>query len=59
MPTSPVSLRSAGRGGVGMDNIDVDYARGKGIGFSKFISMGNKAVTNELDFLRALLADDG
>lgn len=35
----------------------LDYAKGKGIGFSKFISMGNKAVTNELDFLRALRDD--
>ena len=35
----------------------LDYAKGKGIGFSKFISMGNKASTNELDFLRALQDD--
>ncbi len=35
----------------------LDYAKGKGIGFSKFISMGNKASTNELDFLRALRDD--
>ena len=35
----------------------LDFARGKGIGFSKFISMGNKAVANELDFLRALRDD--
>ncbi len=35
----------------------LDYAKGKDIGFSKFISMGNKAVTNELDFLRALRDD--
>lgn len=35
----------------------LDYAKGKGIGFSKFVSMGNKAVTNELDFLRALRDD--
>ncbi len=35
----------------------LDYAKGKGIGFSKFISMGNKAVTNELDFLRTLRDD--
>jgi acetyltransferase len=35
----------------------LDYAKGKGIGFSKFISMGNKAVINELDFLRALQDD--
>ncbi len=35
----------------------LDYAKAKGIGFSKFISMGNKAVTNELDFLRALRDD--
>ncbi|MFN0117478.1 MAG: acetate--CoA ligase alpha subunit [Elusimicrobiota bacterium] len=35
----------------------LDYAKGKGIGFSKFISMGNKAVTNETDFLRTLRDD--
>lgn len=35
----------------------LDYAKGEGIGFSKFISMGNKAVANELDFLRTLRDD--
>lgn len=35
----------------------LDYAKGKGIGFSKFISMGNKAMANEIDFLRALRDD--
>ncbi|MCB4756784.1 MAG: acetate--CoA ligase family protein [Elusimicrobia bacterium] len=35
----------------------LDYAKGEGIGFSKFISMGNKAVTNEVDFLRTLRDD--
>lgn len=35
----------------------LDYAKGKGIGFSKFVSMGNKAVVNELDFLRTLRDD--
>ncbi len=35
----------------------LDYAKGKGIGFSKFVSMGNKAVTNEVDFLRTLRDD--
>lgn len=35
----------------------LDYARQKKIGFSKFISMGNKAVLNELDLLCALRDD--
>jgi acetyltransferase len=35
----------------------LDYAKGQNIGFSKFISLGNKAVVNELDFLRALRDD--
>ncbi|MCG3205134.1 MAG: Protein lysine acetyltransferase Pat [Elusimicrobia bacterium] len=35
----------------------LDYAKGKGIGFSKFVSMGNKALVNELDFLTALRDD--
>jgi len=32
----------------------LDYARGQNIGFSKFISVGNKADVNELDILRYL-----
>lgn len=36
----------------------LDYAKGKGIGFSKFISLGNKANVNELDILRYLENDD-
>lgn len=35
----------------------LDYAKGQSIGFSKFVSMGNKAVVNEIDFLRALRDD--
>jgi len=35
----------------------LDYAKGENIGFSKFISMGNKAMANEVDFLRALRDD--
>jgi acetyltransferase len=35
----------------------LDYAKGQNIGFSKFVSLGNKAVVNELDFLRALRDD--
>jgi len=36
----------------------LDYARGRNIGFSKFISVGNKADVTELDLLRYLAADD-
>jgi len=35
----------------------LDYAKGENIGFSKFISMGNKASINEIDFLKALRDD--
>lgn len=35
----------------------LDYARGEGIGFSKFVSMGNKADINELDILKYLRDD--
>lgn len=35
----------------------LDYAKGESIGFSKFVSMGNKAVTNEIDLLRVLRDD--
>ena len=36
----------------------LDYARGRDIGFSKFISFGNKADVTELDLLRYLAQDD-
>jgi acetyltransferase len=36
----------------------LDYARGRNIGFSKFISVGNKADVTELDLLRYLAQDD-
>src|SRR5919108_1687939 len=35
----------------------IDYAAGEGIGFSKFISVGNKADVNENDVLEYLRAD--
>src|SRR5213593_1704104 len=35
----------------------IDYAAGEGIGFSKFISVGNKADVNENDILEYLQAD--
>ncbi len=35
----------------------LDYAKGAGIGFSKFISFGNKADVSEVDFLAALGKD--
>jgi acetyltransferase len=35
----------------------IDYATGEGIGFSKFISLGNKADVNENDVLEYLRAD--
>lgn len=35
----------------------LDYAKGIGIGFSRFISFGNKAAVSELDLLRALASD--
>jgi acetyl coenzyme A synthetase (ADP forming)-like protein len=36
----------------------LDYARGRDIGFSKFISVGNKADVTELDLLQYLAEDD-
>jgi acetyltransferase len=36
----------------------LDYARGRDIGFSKFISVGNKADVTEIDLLRYLAKDD-
>ena len=36
----------------------LDYARGRNIGFSKFISVGNKADVTEIDLLRYLAEDD-
>jgi len=35
----------------------LDYAAGKNIGFSKFVSLGNKADVDEIDLLRFLAAD--
>ncbi len=35
----------------------LDYAKGQNIGFSKFVSLGNKAVLNEIDVLRYLRDD--
>ncbi len=36
----------------------LDWAVGEGIGFSKFISLGNKADISEVDMLEALAADE-
>lgn len=36
----------------------LDYAKGAGIGFSKFVSLGNKISLNEIDMLRYLKDDD-
>jgi acetyltransferase len=36
----------------------LDYARGRDIGFSKFISFGNKADVTEIDLLRYLAQDE-
>ena len=36
----------------------LDYARGRDIGFSKFISVGNKADVTEMDLLRYLAHDE-
>jgi acetyltransferase len=36
----------------------LDWAMGEGIGFSHFISLGNKADLNEIDFLQALGGDE-
>ena len=35
----------------------LDWAMGSDVGFSKFISLGNKADTSEVDFIQALAAD--
>jgi len=35
----------------------LDYARGRGIGFSRFVSFGNKVDINEIDLLKALAGD--
>lgn len=35
----------------------LDYAKGQGLGFSKFVSLGNKACLNEVDMLRYLKED--
>ncbi len=35
----------------------LDYAKGIGLGFSRFVSFGNKVDVNEVDLLRALAAD--
>jgi acetyl coenzyme A synthetase (ADP forming)-like protein len=35
----------------------LDYAEGRDVGFSKFVSFGNKADVNEVDFLRYLKDD--
>ncbi len=35
----------------------LDHAAGKNIGFSKFVSLGNKADVDEIDLLRFLVAD--
>ena len=37
----------------------LDYARGRDVGFSKFISVGNKADVTELDLVRYLATDLG
>ena len=36
----------------------LDYARGRDVGFSKFISVGNKADVTELDLVRYLATED-
>ncbi|MBI4847526.1 MAG: acetate--CoA ligase family protein [Nitrospirae bacterium] len=36
----------------------LDWAIGSGIGFSKFISLGNKAALDETDFIRYLMNDE-
>lgn len=36
----------------------LDYANGRGIGFSRFVSFGNKADLTEIDLLRNLADDD-
>ncbi len=37
----------------------LDWAKAEGVGFSKFVSLGNKADLNEIDFLLALVDDPG
>jgi len=36
----------------------LDYAKGRGIGFSQFVSFGNKCDIDEVDLMRSLAADD-
>lgn len=36
----------------------LDWARGEGVGFSRFVSLGNKADLNEIDFLEAWGQDE-
>ena len=36
----------------------LDWALGEGVGFSKFISLGNEAILSEIDFLKYLCNDD-
>ncbi len=36
----------------------LDYAKGRGMGFSQFVSFGNKCDIDEVDLIRALAADD-
>jgi acetyltransferase len=36
----------------------LDYAKGRGIGFSRFVSFGNKSDINEVDLLNSLAGDD-
>lgn len=36
----------------------LDWSRGEGVGFSKFVSLGNKADVDEIDLLRILGHDD-
>ena len=35
----------------------LDYAKGRGIGFSRFVSFGNKCDIDEVDLLKSLAAD--
>ena len=35
----------------------LDYAKGRGIGFSQFVSFGNKCDVDEVDLLRSIAAD--
>ncbi len=36
----------------------LDYAKGRGIGFSRFVSFGNKSDVDEVDLLRSLASDE-